>query len=103
MKQLQANLNKAIQVQNDQLSRASTLFTQSQKIVQTFVNLIKQDDLVRDVVKSDDLSDEQQALFDNRMTELRKDWGVDWGGDDSHTPASQSQLAAKAMQSGMMV
>lgn len=103
LKIIEENLSKALQTQQRQLSQAGQLFTQSQEIVQKFVTLIQQDDLVRDVVKSDDLSDEQQALFDHRMTELRKDWGVEWGSSASHTPANQSQLVSKAMQSGMMV
>lgn len=103
MKILQENLSQALQNQQRQLSQATTLFTQSQEIVQKFVTLIKEDDLVRDVVKSDDLSDEQQAIFDTRMTELRKDWGLEWGSDDNRTPASQSNLVSRAMQSGMMV
>lgn len=103
LKIIEENLSKALQTQQRQLSQAGTLFTQSQEIVQKFVTLIKEDDLVRDVVKSDDLSDEQQTDFDKRMQDLRKDWGVEWGGPDSHTPASQSQLVSKVMQSGMMV
>lgn len=103
MKILQENLSKALQTQQRQLSEATTLFTQSQEIVQKFVTLIQEDDLAREVVKSDDLSDEQQALFDGRMTELRKDWGLEWGSDENRTPASQSNLVSRAMQSGMMV
>lgn len=103
MKILQDNLSQALQNQQRQLSQATTLFTQSQEIVQKFVSLIQEDDLVREVVKSDDLSDEQQAIFDTRMTELRKDWGLEWGSDDNRTPASQSNLVSRAMQSGMMV
>ncbi|MGV3662125.1 MAG: hypothetical protein ACO1TE_18205 [Prosthecobacter sp.] len=103
LKIIEENLSKALQTQQRQLSQAGTLFTQSQEIVQKFVTLIKEDDLVRDVVKGDDLSDEQQSDFDKRMQDLRKDWGVDWGSSDSNTPANQSQLVSKVMQSGMMV
>lgn len=103
LKIIEENLSKALQTQQRQLSQASTLFTQSQEIVQKFVTLINEDDLVRDVVKGDDLSDEQQTDFDKRMQELRKDWGVEWGGSDTHTPANQSQLVSKVVQSGMMV
>lgn len=103
LKQLRANLNRAIQVQSEQLSRASTLFSQSQEIVQKFVNLVKEDDVVRDIIQGDELSDEQQEIFADKMTELRKDWGMEWGSDDNRTPASQSNLVSKAVQSGMMV
>lgn len=103
LKQIEANLNRALQVQNEQLSRASTLFTQSQEIVQKFVSLIKEDNLVRELVQSDDLSDDQQQVFDDKMTELRKDWGMEWGSDDNRAPASQSSLVSRAVQSGMMV
>lgn len=102
-KQIEANLNKALQVQNEQLSRASTLFTQSQEIVQKFVSLIKEDDLVRELIQSDELSDDQQQIFDDKMTELRKDWGMEWGSEDNRAPASQSNLVSRAVQSGMMV
>ncbi len=103
LKIIEENLSKALQTQQRQLSQAGTLFTQSQEIVQKFVTLIKEDDLVRDVVKGDDLSDEQQTDFDKRMQDLRKDWGADWGSSESSTPANQSQLVSKVMQSGMMV
>lgn len=103
LKQIKSNLNKALQVQNDQLSRASTLFSQSQEIVQKFVSLVKEDGLVRELVQSDELSDEQQEMFDGKMTELRKDWGLEWGSDDNRAPASQSALVSRAVQSGMMV
>jgi|GEM_PF-2050077 len=103
MKIIQENLSKALQTQQRQLSQASTLFTQSQEIVLKFVSLIETDDLVREVVKSDDLSDEQQALFDDRMKDLRKDWGMEWGSTEDNTPASQSNLVSRAVQSGMMV
>lgn len=102
-KQIEANLSKALQVQNEQLGRASTLFTQSQEIVQKFVSLIKEDDLVRELIQSDELSDDQQQIFDDKMTELRKDWGMEWGSDDNRAPASQSSLVSRAVQSGMMV
>ncbi|TDU70720.1 hypothetical protein EI77_02768 [Prosthecobacter fusiformis] len=103
MKIIEENLSKALQTQQRQLSQASTLFTQSQEIVQKFVSLIETDDLVREVVKSDDLSDEQQAIFDDRMKDLRKDWGTEWGSTEDNTPASQSNLVSRAVQSGMMV
>lgn len=104
MRIIEENLRTALQTQQSQLARAGTLFVQSQEIVQKFVTLIKEDDLVHEVVKSDDLSDEKQALFDDRMTELRKDLGVEWGGDaDARTPAAQTNLVTRAVQSGLMV
>ncbi|GAA5149666.1 hypothetical protein GCM10023213_47680 [Prosthecobacter algae] len=103
MKIIEENLSKALQTQQRQLSQASSLFTQSQEIVQKFVMLIETDDLVREVVKGDDLSDEQQAHFDDRMKDLRKDWGMEWGSTEENTPASQSNLVSRAVQSGMMV
>jgi hypothetical protein len=103
LKIIRENLRQAQQTEQRQLNQASNLFTQSQEIVQKFVALIQEDDLVREVVKSDNLSDEQQALFDNRMTELRKDWGIDWGSSQDNTPTSQSNLVTRAVQSGTMV
>lgn len=104
LKVIEANLSKALQVQTQQQHQASTLFVQSQEIVQKFVDIVKHDDLVHDVVKSDDLSDEQQALFDDRMNDLRKDLGIDWGGpEENRTPAGQANLGTRAVQSGLMV
>ncbi|MBB5037707.1 DUF1521 domain-containing protein [Prosthecobacter dejongeii] len=102
LKILQENLNKALQTQQRQIQQAGVLFTQSQEIVQQFVSLIKEDSLLMDLVQSDDLSDEQQALFDGRMNELRKDLGLEWGTEDT-TPSGQSNLVSRAVQSGMMV
>lgn len=104
LKQLTANLNRAIQEHQKQLNLASNLFVQSQEIVQEFVNLIKEDDLVRDLVHTDDLSDEQQDSFNERMEKLKKDWGIEWGSSNQEqTPTGQSNLVSKAVQSGMMV
>lgn len=102
LKILQENLNKALQTQQRQIQKAGVLFTQSQEIVQQFVSLIKEDSLLMDLVQSDDLSDEQQALFDGRMNELRKDLGLEWGTEDT-TPNGQTNLVTRAVQSGMMV
>lgn len=104
LKQLRANLNRAIQEHQSQVNRASTLFVQSQEIVQKFVSIIKQDDLARDIVHTDELSDETQTKFDDRMTKLKQEWGVQWGSDnEERTPAGQSNLVSRAVQSGMMV
>lgn len=104
LKQLRANLSRAIQEHQSQLNLASTLFVQSQDVVQKFVSLIKQDDLVRDIVHSDELSDDQQVNFDDRMNKLRQDWGIEWGAEnEERTPAGQSNLVSRAVQSGMMV
>jgi len=55
-------------------------------------------------VQSDHLSDEQQSQFDDRMQQLRKDLGIGWGdSQDDRTPAGQSNLVSRAMQSGLMV
>ncbi|MES2596731.1 MAG: hypothetical protein V4662_15420 [Verrucomicrobiota bacterium] len=104
LKQLQANLNRAIQEHQSQINLASTLFVQSQEVVQKFVSIIKQDDLARDIVHTDELSDETQTKFDDRMTKLKQEWGVEWGADnEERTPAGQSNLVSRAVQSGMMV
>jgi hypothetical protein len=104
LKQLRANLNRAIQEHQSQVNRASTLFVQSQEVVQKFVAIIKQDDLVREIVHTDELSDEVQTKFDDRMTKLKQEWGVEWGADnEERTPAGQSNLVSRAVQSGMMV
>ncbi|GEP43709.1 hypothetical protein [Brevifollis gellanilyticus] len=104
LKQLQANLSRAIQEHQTQLNLASILFVQSQEVVQKFVSIIKQDDLARDIVHTDELSDETQTKFDDRMTKLKQEWGVEWGADnEERTPAGQSNLVSRAVQSGMMV
>jgi hypothetical protein len=104
LKQLQANLNRSIQEHQSQLNLASSLFVQSQEVVQKFVSIIKQDDLARDIVHTDELSDEAQTKFDDRMTKLKQEWGVEWGSDNQErTPAGQSNLVSRAVQSGMMV
>lgn len=104
MKQLQANLNRAIQEHQSQVNRASTLFATSQEVVQKFVSLIKQDDMVRDIIHQDSVSDQQQTNFDERMMKLKQDWGMEWGShEQDRTPAGQTNLVSKAVQSGMMV
>ncbi len=103
LKIIEKNLSQALQTQQKQITQANTLFTESQEIVQKFVTLLQEDDLVRDVVKSDELSDDQQALFDDRMKDMKKDLGIEWGSSSDGSPATQSQLVSKAMQSGMMV
>ena len=101
---LEANLRQALQIQSEQLHQATQLFTQSQEIVQKFVSIIQQDDLAKEVVHSDHLSDDQQVQFDQRMEQLRKDLGVEWGSNqDDKSPAGQSNLVSRAVQSGMMV
>jgi hypothetical protein len=38
------------------------------------------------------------------MTKLKQEWGVEWGADnEERTPAGQSNLVSRAVQSGMMV
>jgi hypothetical protein len=64
--------------------------------------LIQQDEVVQELIQSDELSDEQQNLFADKMRDLRQDLGMEWGGDEQ-TPASQSELVSRAVRSGMMV
>jgi hypothetical protein len=102
LKQLRANLERAEQTYRDQLERATVLFGESQQTVQKFVSLIQQDEVVQELIQSDELSDEQQNLFADKMRDLRQDLGIEWGGNDQ-TPASQSDLVSRAVRSGMMV
>ncbi len=102
LKQLRANLEKAEQTYRDQLERATVLFGESQQTVQKFVSLIQQDEVVQELIQSDELSDEQQNLFADKMRDLHQDLGMEWGGDEQ-TPASQSELVSRAVRSGMMV
>jgi len=103
LKQLRVNLEKAEQAYQDQLKRATALFSESQQTVQNFVTLIEKEEVVQELIKSDELSNEQQELFEDKMRDMRKDLGIEWGGDDARTPATQSELVSRAVRSGMMV
>jgi hypothetical protein len=100
---LNEHLQHALKVHSEQLSRASTLFSDAQEAVRDFVTLIKQEGLVTDVVLDDMLSDQQQDKFADKMKELQKQWGVDWGDSTPSTPSEEVNLVSKLVQSGTMV
>jgi len=104
VKLFQQRLSQAIQQQQQQISQASTLFTQAQETVKKFVQIIAKDVNIQKIILAEDLSDAQQSKYQDKMTDLRKRWGIDWGSSsDTTTPAGEQQLVARVIQSGMMV
>jgi hypothetical protein len=104
MKILQERLTIALQVQQQQVSQASTLFVQAQDTVKKFVQIISKDMQLQQLIFAQDLSDVQQNQYADKMSDLRKRWGIDWGSDtDTTTPQGEQQLIAKLIKSGMMV
>lgn len=104
LRRLEQNLNQATEFYKIQMREAENLFVRSQDVVKEFFAIIKRDDLGKDVIKSDVLSDEQQAAFERKMAEFRKELGIDWGSSETAgDPAQESKRVSRMMQSGMMV
>ncbi|MEZ0386045.1 MAG: hypothetical protein ACAI34_03185, partial [Verrucomicrobium sp.] len=61
-----------------------------------------EDNVLKEIVTDDNLSDEQQDNFADKMRDLNQKWGVDWGADAS-TPTEESKIVTRMAQSGMMI
>jgi hypothetical protein len=102
LEKLKDNVSKTVQTYNEHLTRARSLFIESQETVETFVQLVSEDIALREIIEDDQLSDEKQEDFAEKMQGLHQKWGMEWGSDEP-SPTDEGKLVSRMAQSGMMI
>jgi multidrug efflux pump subunit AcrA (membrane-fusion protein) len=87
----------------DQMGRARQLQSSVRQVVEQFLTLVNQDEQLRQVFNTNDLSDAQRSAFREKVESLERDLGLTWGGDPAKTPPGETNLNARALKSGMMI
>lgn len=86
-----------------QLHQSRQLQTEVRQVVERFLVLVGQDEQLRQVFSTNDLSDEQRDAFKTKVESLERELGVTWGGDPEKTPQAETKLSSRILTSGMMI
>ena len=106
LEQVQRNLDAATRSQGELLGQAENVFVRAQEAVERFFLLISDNQLLREIVFAEDLSEADSEVFMEKMNALYRNWGIEWGSTDEggpRTPEVEAQLVNKAISSGMMI
>jgi truncated hemoglobin YjbI len=76
---------------------------QVRQVVETFLVLVGKDEDLRRVFTTDDLSDEQQIQFKDKVRLIERELGVTWGTEPEKTPQGQAKLSNRMLASGLMI
>jgi hypothetical protein len=85
------------------LQRSGHVQVQVRQVVERFLVLVGQDEELRKVFTSDDLSDEQQVQFKEKVQSLERELGVAWGVEPEKTPQGEANLSNRLLKSGLMI
>lgn len=86
-----------------QVQQSRQLQAEVRQVVERFLVLVGQDEQLRQVFSTQDLSDEQRDTFKNKVESLERALGVTWGGDPDKTPQAETKLSSRILTSGMMI
>ena len=86
-----------------QVQQSRQLQAEVRQVVERFLVLVGQDEQLRQVFSTQDLSDEQRDTFKNKVESLERELGVTWGGDPEKTPQAETKLSSRILTSGMMI
>jgi hypothetical protein len=85
------------------LQRSGQIQVQVRQVVETFLVLVGKDEDLRRVFTTDDLSDEQQIQFKDKVRLIERELGVTWGTEPEKTPQGQAKLSNRMLASGLMI
>lgn len=102
-REFRQRIDQHLTTHREQVGRAHQLQFAIRDVVERFVSLVNQDDQLRQVFRSDDLSDEQRDDLKAKTVVVEKELGVAWGSDPEKTPQGEANLNARVLASGMMI
>ncbi len=88
---------------HDQHARARSVQTELRDVIERFFGLVGQDEQLRNVIDTDDLSANRRTSARGDIETLERDLGLTWGGDPEKSPQADTRLAARLLKSGMMI